>query len=344
MARGCATRHAVAPRRGHVSRPPRRCTSARAGPWPSHADLDYGMYPSRCVSIGATVHAMPASLPHEGLIALFRNRPMLAPELLRDVLHVALPTYTDVRVESAELTSILPTEYRADLVVLLVEGKPVLGIIVEVQLREDPDKLVSWPAYIVNLFARIRCPVELLVVSPSASVAAWASRPIPIGASVIRPLVLGPSGVPVIRSVDEASLSPELAVLSAMAHGHDDVDTAVAIALAASTAAQKLGKDLWLLYFGLIRTGLGEAARKKFQMLPQGQQFFDESQQRSFERGALTGKAAGEASAILRVLGKRGLVISDAQREKILACIDIPTLESWLDKAVTAASTDELFV
>jgi hypothetical protein len=287
---------------------------------------------------------MPPSLPHEGLIALFRNRPMLAPELLRDLLHITLPAYTDVRIESAELTSLLPTEYRADLVVLLVDGRPVLGIIVEVQLSEDADKRVSWPAYIVNLFARIRCPVELLVVSPSSSVAAWASKPIQIGASTVRPLVLGPDGVPVIRTVDEASLSPELAVLSAMAHGQDDVDTAVAIALAASTAAQKLGKDLWLLYFGLIRTGLGEAARKKFQMLPQGQQFFDESQQRSFERGALTGKAEGEANAILRVLGKRGLAVSDVQREKVLACTDIATLEGWLDKAVTATSTDELFV
>jgi hypothetical protein len=284
------------------------------------------------------------SLPHEGLIALFRNRPMLAPELLRDVLHVALPAYTDVRVESAELTSILPTEYRADLVVLLVEGKPVLGIIVEVQLREDHDKLVSWPAYIVNLFARIRCPVELLVVSPSASVAAWASRPIPIGASVIRPLVLGPSGVPVIRTIHEASLSPELAVLSAMAHGRDDVDTAVAIALAASTAAQNLGKDLWLLYFGLIRTGLGEAARKKFQMLPQGQQFFDESQQRSFERGALTGKAAGEATAILRVLESRRVAVSDEHRQRILECADLDTLDRWLGKVSLVTSADELFV
>src|SRR5260221_5814453 len=134
--------------------------------------------------------------------------------------------------------SILPTEYRADLVVLLVDGKPVLGIIVEVQLSEDLDKRVSWPAYIVNLFARIRCPVELLVVSPSSSVAAWASKPIQIGASTIRPRVVGPDGVPVIRSVDAASLSPELAVLSALAHGQDEVDTAVAVALAASAAAR----------------------------------------------------------------------------------------------------------
>jgi hypothetical protein len=69
----------------------------------------------------------------------FRNRPDLAPTLLRDALHVELPDYTEVRIESAEL-SVVPTEYRADLVVLLASGKPGLGIVVEVPLAEDARK------------------------------------------------------------------------------------------------------------------------------------------------------------------------------------------------------------
>ena len=35
---------------------------------------------------------MPSYL-HEALLMLFRNRPALAPELLRDALHVELPDY-----------------------------------------------------------------------------------------------------------------------------------------------------------------------------------------------------------------------------------------------------------
>ena len=62
------------------------------------------------------------SLLHEALLMLFRNRPALAPELLRDTLHVALPEYTDVRIDSADLTDIQPAEYRADMVVLLAYG------------------------------------------------------------------------------------------------------------------------------------------------------------------------------------------------------------------------------
>jgi hypothetical protein len=61
---------------------------------------------------------MPSQL-HEALLSLFRNRPELAPELLRDALHIQLPAYSEARIESADLTDLQPAAYRADLVVLL---------------------------------------------------------------------------------------------------------------------------------------------------------------------------------------------------------------------------------
>lgn len=63
------------------------------------------------------------SLTHEAIVQLFRDRPALAPELLAGALGVALPVCTEVRTESADLTQVAPTEYRADLVVLLVDGQ-----------------------------------------------------------------------------------------------------------------------------------------------------------------------------------------------------------------------------
>ena len=60
---------------------------------------------------------MPSQL-HEVLLQLFRNRPGLAPELLRDALHQELPSYTEARIDSADLSEVQPAEYRADLVVL----------------------------------------------------------------------------------------------------------------------------------------------------------------------------------------------------------------------------------
>jgi hypothetical protein len=93
---------------------------------------------------------------------LFRNRPELAPELLREALGVELPAYCEVRVESANLTDIVPAEYRADLVVLLVDGKPVFAIAVEVQLARDDRKRFTWPVYVAGLRARFECQVAVL--------------------------------------------------------------------------------------------------------------------------------------------------------------------------------------
>ena len=121
------------------------------------------------------------SLQHESLLLLFRNRPELAPELLRDVLHVELPVYSEARVESAELTDVNPAEYRADLVVLLVDGKPVHAIVVEVQLGGDPRKRFTWPVYVAGLRARLECPACVLVVTATEAMARWCRKPIDLG-------------------------------------------------------------------------------------------------------------------------------------------------------------------
>lgn len=141
-------------------------------------------------------------------------------ELLHEALGVELPDHTEVRIDSADLSEVTPTEYRADLVVLLYNGKPVLGIVVEAQLRRNRRKPFAWPAYVAGLRARIECPVCLLVVTPSEAVARWARRPIEMGGgNEFTPLVLCPSGVPVVDDAERARVDPELAVLSAMAHG-----------------------------------------------------------------------------------------------------------------------------
>jgi len=273
---------------------------------------------------------------HEALLLLFRNRPELAAELLRDALGVELPAYTEARIESAELADIVPAARYADLVVLLVDGKPVLGIVVEVQLAPDDDKRFTWPAYVSNLRARIRCNVELLVVAPDPKVAAWASRPIGIGQrATFAAFVIGPEGVPVVDDLEQAKRAPELAVLSAVAHGHGGVDDAVRLALVAAQASAEMGAGHFAVYYDLIISALSEAARKAFQMLPQGYEYQDKSLRRSFSEG--------RAGAVLRVLARRNVAVSDEQREQISACTDLETLDRWLDRAVTAASADELF-
>jgi hypothetical protein len=214
------------------------------------------------------------------------------------------------------------------------------AFIVEVQLRPDPGKRFSWPMYVAGLRARLACPCCLLVVTASNRMARWASEPIVTGpGGQLQPLVVGPEGVPVITDPERARQDPELAVLSVMAHGQGDVDTAVQIALSAASATVELEPDTRVLYFDLIEAALSDAARKAFAMLPQSYEF----QGPTFERGKLEGKAEGKAEAVLTILETRGLVPSVAQRSRILACHDPDSIKAWIAKAVTTPSVEALF-
>lgn len=123
---------------------------------------------------------------------------------------------------------------------LLVEAKPVLGIIVEVQLSVDPRKRFSWPVYRSGLRARLECPTCILVVTPSERVAKWATARVELGmGDTFHAQVLGPTAVPVIRDPERARVDPELAVLSAMAHGKGAPKLALDIA---KTAAEGVGE------------------------------------------------------------------------------------------------------
>ncbi len=291
---------------------------------------------------------MPSQL-HEALLRLFRNRPALAPELLVEALGVALPRHTDVRIESADLSEFPPTEYRADLVVLLCDGRPVLGIVVEVQLRRDRRKRFVWPVYVAGLRARIECPVCLLVITRNESVARWALQPIELGGdNRFVPLVVGPSGVPVIDDEARARADPELAVLSAMAHGADrDPEAALRVALAAMGASVGLDPERSRLYFDLVAASLSEAARKALQAMdPAKYEFQSEFAKRYIALGKAEGRAEGEAKGeakmLLRLLTRRFGPLPTAVRSRLDAASP-EQLDHWAERFVDATKLDDVF-
>ncbi len=161
------------------------------------------------------------SFRHDAFLQLFRNQPELVPRLARELLGLQVPRYREVRIEEADFTEPLPTEYRADLEVSLAGERPVMGFVVELERSRDDRKRFSWPVYAASLHARLRCQVCLLVVTDDPAVAEWAARPIATvqPGSPFVPLVLGPEQIPRIRDAGEAAARPELAVLSALAHG-----------------------------------------------------------------------------------------------------------------------------
>jgi hypothetical protein len=54
------------------------------------------------------------------------------------------------------------------------------------------------------------------------------------------------------------------------------------------------------------------------------------------------GEIQGIAKSILRVLETRGIAVSPDQRQEILCCADLDRLSRWLDRAVLAATADEV--
>ncbi|MET0497176.1 MAG: DUF4351 domain-containing protein, partial [Steroidobacteraceae bacterium] len=289
---------------------------------------------------------MPSQL-HEALLLLLRNRPALAPELLRDTLQCELPAYTDVRIHSADLTELQPAEYRADLVLLLLDGEPVMGIVVEVQLSRDDRKQFVWPVYVANLRAQIKCPVCLLVVAGDAAVARWAARPIYIGGDHrLVPWVLGLQGIPEITDPQQAQADPELAVLSAIAHG-DDADTAksVRIALAAEMASRGLDPDRLTLYYDLIMASLSEAARRELQTMDRAKYQYQSDFAKRYvaegkAEGEVNGQRAGKASLVARLLTLRFGSLTDEVQTRI-AQSSIAELDAIGERLLTAATAEE---
>ena len=59
--------------------------------------------------------------------------------------------------------------------------------------------------------------------------------------------------------------------------------------------------------------------------------------------GRAEGKAEGKAESVLRLLDARLLAPSQEQRERVTSCTDFAQLGVWFDRAITAATADEVF-
>ena len=296
------------------------------------------------------------SLMHEALLLLFRNRPSLAAELMQQALGQKVPAHDTAEVQEATLSQIVPTEYHADLVVLLRADRPVFGIVVEVQLKRDEDKRYSWPLYAAALRAKLRCPACVLVVCAEQAVARWANRIIDTGqpGAPFVPLVIGPQAVPKITEAEQARRAPELAVLSTQAHGHES--DAAQIALAALQGAAGLESERAVLYYDLIAHAVSDAARRQLEELMQSGSYEFQSTfaKHYLEKGRAEGRTEGRAEgrtegrvegcvrALLRILASRGFALDPRQEQTVRGCTDTAVLDRWIDRALTAKSVDEV--
>ncbi|MGH1348749.1 MAG: hypothetical protein ACRBN8_44850 [Nannocystales bacterium] len=286
---------------------------------------------------------MPSQL-HEVLAGLVREHPKLAVTLVERVLGVELGGPVEAHISSETLSEIEPAEYRADAVFELVrtgETKPMRALIVEVQLRPDPKKRLSWPMYQAGLRRRLQCPVLLMVVAPTTSVARWCAEPIDLdglGGSVVRPLVVGPQNTPVVTAEAEAAQGPELAVLSVIAHGMGV--NGASVGRAALSACASLDDERTRLYVDLIFLHLSDAARAALEGEMDVKKY--EYQSEFARKYLVEGKAEGKAEAVVLVLRSRGFHVDEQVRTR-LASLGVEELDEVLGRAVVVDSVDDLF-
>jgi hypothetical protein len=193
----------------------------------------------------------------------------------------------------------------------------------------------------------------LLVVAPDEAVARWCAQPIALGhpGFTLQPLVAGPEAIPVLVDEREARKDPELAVLSAMAHGHERVGQTIVRTVLA--VVEGLEAERVRLYVDLAMSSLGEAARSALEALMRSDKYEYQSEfarkyvaeglQQGIQQGREEGRYEGERAALFEVLAARGIELDAAAGQQILSCSDQEQLKSWLRKAATAESAQELF-
>ena len=177
--------------------------------------------------------------------------------------------------------------------------------------------------------------------------------------------MLGPSNLPPLRSRRKARAIPELAVLSAVVHGHGP--HAAEVGELGADACMTLDPERAMLYLDTVLSALNPDARRKVEAImvqkyEYQSDFVRKLHQQQVEaiaearaRGEAEGKAQGEAEGeargeargkaedVLRVLEARGFAVPDEVAERVRACRDIATLDAWLTRAVTLTDIAELF-
>ncbi|MFF9125793.1 hypothetical protein ACF09J_21220 [Streptomyces sp. NPDC014889] len=286
------------------------------------------------------------SSSHEALHRVFQKDPALLTRAFQRVLRVPFPEPRDFAVLNADLTEIEPVERRVDTLMRVETDEGAYLLVVEAQGKKDEDKRSSWPYYLAYLYAKYRCEPVLIVITQSSATARWAARPIRLGVPgwhslTVRPLVLGPENVPLIADEKEAERDVSLAVLSAMTHGRGPQAAAILEPLAA--ALRTIDAESAAVFVQFVDSCLADPQAKEIwrDLMTAIHYFFRHP---VAEQVREEGRVEESVEMTLRILEWRGVPVPEAVRERVLACTDREQLRTWAQRAVHAASAEDLFV
>ena len=294
---------------------------------------------------------------HETPIALAKLDPGLLAGLLANVFDLKVPDYHHAEPRATDVRVVVPATVHADgmLVFYDADNKALLAVVLEIQLRDDksPDgeetKQWTWKLYTAQLEYELKVNVVLLVYCPRRWVARYYENLFKNeGLSLsLRPYIFTPADVPLVVDAAVARANPALAVFSAICHrSRAKVDSAFP---ALAEAIEAVGPEKGQLYYDIVLAGLPQAPRVRweaFMTTAPGYRWlskeFRERDARSRAEGKAEGEAQGEGRALLTVLDARGVSVPDAVREQILASTDLSQLDTWLRRAATATTADEV--
>jgi hypothetical protein len=141
--------------------------------------------------------------------------------------------------------------------------------------------------------------------------------------------------------VTVAKAAPDVAVLSAMAHGQSEAAEAIGVAFLA--AAPGLDEERRAVYGDLVLSSLNAAARRKLEaMMKSGYQFQSEFARGYVAKGRQEGILEAKAQAVLAFLEARGLEVPVEVRERVLASTDLAELDRWIRRTAVVSDAREL--
>lgn len=145
------------------------------------------------------------------------------------------------------------------------DGSLRFALLVAVLELRDESKPRAWALANVLAHRRLRCPVFVLVISLDQGVARWADRTFDLGATTLRPLVVGPRDIPIVTDPARAAGICELALVSGIAHAKSRHAEAIGTALHQLLADEppERARQYWDLFLDAIDEDLRESLQER---------------------------------------------------------------------------------
>ncbi|WP_199040396.1 hypothetical protein [Glycomyces salinus] len=298
-----------------------------------------------------------AKVPHEALHHIFRDEPGLFSRAMSRILDEDFPEVREVSVINGDLTEIMPVERHADTILKVDTDEGEQLLVIEPQTEAQKKKIRSWAYYIAYLENKYELPVTLLVITASETTARWARGSVTLGPSGrpsmrVLPFVFGPDNTPFITKSEVAAADVVFAVFAALTHRlNPEIERALS-PLAYALSTTDIATAQFLAEFTDV--GLGDScARSTWKRIimtmtyPYASKLREEleskGREEGLELGLEQGQLQGQAKMVLAVLDRRGIVLTDAERERISSCTDEDLLLEWGMKAGLVSRTEELF-